>query len=58
MPCYRFVTPVIRGKWRSSEGEALADALVAGQAYLHRGRVIPLGFVEIEELPKDRCPDC
>lgn len=46
---YRYVTPVLRGRWRPSREEALADALASGQAYLQSGQVRLFAFVRLEE---------
>jgi hypothetical protein len=49
MGFFRYVTPVLKGPWRRSREEALADALAAGQAYLRYGDVCPFEFTEVEE---------
>lgn len=49
MACYRYVTPVLKGRWWPSRDEALAEALVAGQAYQSGGEVLLFGFAQIEE---------
>ena len=58
MSCFRYVTPVVKGRWRGSEEEALSDALEAGQAYMSGGRTILFEFARIEqEEPGACCPE-
>ena len=58
MACFRYVTPVVKGRWRRSEAEALADALEAGQAYMTGGRTTLFEFTNIEqEEPRLCCPE-
>ena len=56
--CFRYRTAALRGAWKSSEYEALCDALRGGQAYLQNGRVILFEFASIEEMPAERCSEC
>ena len=49
MACYRYVTPVLKGRWWPSREEALAEALVAGQAYQSGGEVRLFEFAQLEE---------
>jgi hypothetical protein len=48
---FRYITPVVRGPWRRSSAEALEDALQAGQAFVHRGKVKLFEFARIEAQP-------
>ena len=58
MSCFRYVTPVVKRRWRGSEEEALSDALEAGQAYMSGGRTILFEFARIEqEEPGACCPE-
>jgi hypothetical protein len=58
MACFRYVTPVVKGRWRRSEEEALSDALEAGQAYTSGGRTVLFEFATIErEEPRLSCPE-
>ena len=58
MSCFRYVTPVVKGRWRGSEEEALSDALEAGQAYMSGGRTILFEFARIEHgEPGACCPE-
>ena len=58
MSCFRYVTPVVKGRWRRSEEEALSDALEAGQAYMSGGRTILFEFARIEHgEPGACCPE-
>ena len=49
MNCYRYVTPVLKGRWWTSREDALAEALAAGQAYVRGGEVQLFEFVHVEE---------
>jgi hypothetical protein len=49
MGFYRYVTPVLKGRWRNTREEALAEALAAGQAYLSLGEVRLFEFARLEE---------
>ena len=56
MACYRYVTPVLHGRWRNTRQEALVDAMRAGQARAHPGRpgdIVMLCDVRIEERPAE-----
>ena len=58
MSCFRYVTPVVKRRWRGSEEEALSDALEAGQAYMSGGRTILFEFARIEHgEPGACCPE-
>lgn len=58
MPCFRYVTPVAKGRWRRSEAEALSDALEAGQAYMSGGRTVLFEFARVErEESRLCCPE-
>jgi hypothetical protein len=46
---YRWTTAALVGPWRPTREEALRDALVAGQADMVGEKVVPCGFVRIEE---------
>lgn len=49
MGSFRYVTPVLKGRWRPSRELALADALTAGQAYLSAHEVRLFEFTQLEE---------
>ena len=49
MPSYRYVTPVLMGRWWPSREQALADALATGQAYVNAQEVRLFEFTRIEE---------
>ena len=52
MNCYRYVTPALHGRWRTTRQEALVDAMRAGQARANSaqpGGIEMLASVEIEE---------
>ena len=52
MNCYRYVTPALHGRWRTTRQEALVDAMRAGQARANPARsggIDMLASVEIEE---------
>ena len=58
MPSFRYVTPVVKGRWRRSEAEALSDALEAGQACMSGGRTVLFEFAKIErQEPRPCCPE-
>ena len=58
MSCFRYVTPVVKGRWRGSEEGALSDALEAGQAYMSGRRTILFEFARIEHgEPGACCPE-
>jgi hypothetical protein len=56
MSNYRYVTPVLKGRWWKTRDEALADALTAGQAFMSGGEVRLFAFATIEERAADRPP--
>jgi hypothetical protein len=49
MPSYRYVTPVLMGRWWPTREQALGDALAAGQAYVNAQEVRLFEFTRIEE---------
>jgi hypothetical protein len=51
MGCFRYVTPVLKGRWWPSREEALAEALAAGQAFVASGEVRLFEFASLEERP-------
>jgi hypothetical protein len=53
---YRYVTPVLKGRWHASRDEALAEALAAGQAYVRSGEVQLFAFTHIEERVSQAAP--
>ena len=55
MPCFRYVTPVLKGRWRPTEEEALEAALLAGQAFMSAGKIRLFDFVRLESQPEYIC---
>ena len=56
MNCYRYVTPALHGRWRTTRQEALVDAMRAGQARANPAQpdgIVMLASVEIEERSCD-----
>lgn len=51
IPSYRYVTPVLKGRWCASREEALEEALDAGQAHVMGGEMYLFEFAQIEEQP-------
>ena len=52
MICYRYVTPALHGRWRTTRQEALVDAMRAGQARANAALpdgIVMLASVEIEQ---------
>lgn len=49
MPSFRYVTPVLKGRWWTSRDQALAEALGAGQAYVSANEVRLFAFTQVEE---------
>ena len=57
MPCFRYVTPVLKGRWFQSEVEALEAALLAGQAFMSGGEILLFDFVRLESHSEDLCSE-
>jgi hypothetical protein len=49
MRAFRYLTPVLKGRWWPSREQALADALAAGQAYVRAHEVRLFEFTKVEE---------
>lgn len=57
MTQHRWITASLEGRWCSSPGEALYDALRAGQAVCgpeHGGEIVLDAFAPIENRPIER----
>lgn len=55
MPCYRYVTPALKGRWRRTPEEALSAALTAGQAFEQDGAIVLFDFAELQTQPAYSC---
>ncbi len=55
MFCFRYVTPVVHGRWYSCKDKALQSALNAGQAYRWAGEIHLRDYVRLEEQPARNC---
>ena len=61
MTCYRYVTPALHGRWRSTLQAALVDAMRAGQARAdpdQPGGFAMLESARIEERSCETDEDC
>ncbi len=55
LACYRYITKALKGTWRSTEEEALQEALRLGQASQQDGTILLHDFARLETQPDLLC---